>query len=218
MHYLHRKLVVVGGDVGRGIDWRKLVLRRSNLVVFRLGKNAELPQFFVEVLHICRYPRLNHTEVVVFHLLSLRRLGTEERSARKYEVLARIKHCLVYKEVFLFGAYRSSNALDVGIAEESKHSQSLLVEGFHRTEQRRLFVKRLAAVGAKRGRNTQGLALDKSVRSRVPSRIASRLKSSSDTARRKPRIVRLTLDEFLARKLHYYSAVGSGSDKAIVLF
>ena len=39
LHDLHGQLVVVGGDVGGGIDGGKLVLGGSHLVVLGLGKD-----------------------------------------------------------------------------------------------------------------------------------------------------------------------------------
>ena len=50
LHYLHRQLVVVGGDIGGGEDRRQLVLAGRDLVVLGLGENAELPQLLVQVL------------------------------------------------------------------------------------------------------------------------------------------------------------------------
>ena len=43
LHALHDELVVVGGDVHRGIDAGKLMLCGGDLVVLGLGRNAELP-------------------------------------------------------------------------------------------------------------------------------------------------------------------------------
>ena len=43
LHALHDELVVVGGDVHRGIDAGKLMLCGGDLVVLGFGRNAELP-------------------------------------------------------------------------------------------------------------------------------------------------------------------------------
>ena len=51
LHHLHRELVVIGCDICRGIDGCKLMLRGSHFVVLRLGKDTELPELVVEILH-----------------------------------------------------------------------------------------------------------------------------------------------------------------------
>ena len=62
---------------------RKLMLRGGDLVVLGLGKHAELPQLLVQIGHELRDARLDRAEVMVVHLLSLRRHCAEERAARR---------------------------------------------------------------------------------------------------------------------------------------
>ncbi len=77
LHNLHRQLIVIGGDVYGGVNRRQLVLRRCDLVVSRFGEDAQLPKLFVQLSHIGRNARLDGAEVVVVHLLTLRRLRAE---------------------------------------------------------------------------------------------------------------------------------------------
>ena len=51
LHDLHCQLVVIDSDICSLKDRGQLVLRRSNLVVLCLGRNAELPELLVEVMH-----------------------------------------------------------------------------------------------------------------------------------------------------------------------
>ena len=47
LHHLHNELVVVNSNIDGFKDRSKLMLRRSNLVVFSLCWNSELPEFFI---------------------------------------------------------------------------------------------------------------------------------------------------------------------------
>ncbi len=87
LHDLHGQLVVVGGDVGSGIDGRQLVLGGSDLVVLRLGQDAQLPQLLVQVRHIRRHAGLDDAEIVVVQLLPLGRLRAEQRPAAEHQIL-----------------------------------------------------------------------------------------------------------------------------------
>ena len=77
LHELHRYLIMVGGDIGRGVYRRELMLRGSNLVVLGLCKNAELPELLVELLHERRDAGLYCAVVVVVQLLTLGRHHAE---------------------------------------------------------------------------------------------------------------------------------------------
>ena len=81
LHDLHGQLVVVGGDVGGGVDGRQLMLGRGHLVVLGLGQNAQLPELLVQVRHILRHTGLDNAEIMVVHLLTLGGLGAEQRAA-----------------------------------------------------------------------------------------------------------------------------------------
>ena len=77
LHHLHNELVVVNGNID-GLKYRsKLMLSRSNLVVFCLCRDAEFPELFVQVLHESFDSRFDGTEVMVIHFLSLRSRSTK---------------------------------------------------------------------------------------------------------------------------------------------
>ena len=119
LHNLHSKLVVVGGNIGSGIDWSKLVLGGSNLVVLGFCENSQLPQLFVKVGHIFCDSRLYNAEIVIVHFLTLWGHCSEKGSAGEDEVLALIKQLSVHKEVFLLGTHRGAHTFDLVVTEQS---------------------------------------------------------------------------------------------------
>ena len=112
LHDLHGELVVVGCDVGRGIDRGKLVLRRRNLVVLGFCEDSQLPQFFVQFLHKSGYARLDDAKVVIVHFLPLGRLCAEQGTPGKAEIGALVIHFLCDEKIFLLRTDITGNALD----------------------------------------------------------------------------------------------------------
>ncbi len=217
LHQLHGELVLVGSEVC-GREYRRvLVLRRSDLVMLGLGGYAEPPQMLVEILHIIGNAFLYRAEIVVVKLLPLGSGSAEQRSARENKVLSLIVSRLVDEEVLLFRADGSDNALCGLVAEQAEYTQSRVGYHVHGSQQRGLFIKRLARIRIERGGNVQRALLYERVGGRVPSRVAARLERRSDTARRKARRVGLALDKLLARKLHNHRAVAHRRDEAVVL-
>ena len=47
LHHLHNELVVVNSNIDGFKDRSKLMLCRSNLVVFCLCRDSKLPEFFI---------------------------------------------------------------------------------------------------------------------------------------------------------------------------
>ena len=198
LHNLHRKLVVVGCDIGGRIDRCQLVLSWSNLVVFRLCQDTQLPELVIEFLHKGGNSWLDDTKVMVIHFLSLWRLCTEQGTSGKTKVGTLIVHFFCDKEIFLLGSDRTGYSLYAVVAEQFEDTECLLVKSLHRTQKRSLLVKGMTAVGAECSRNTQGLTLNKRVRRGIPCGITSCLKSGTKTAAGERRGVRLTLDEFFS--------------------
>ena len=132
-HDLHGQLVVVGSDIGGGEDRSHLVLARCNLVVLGLGEDAELPQLLVEILHERCNARTECAEVVIIHLLALRRHRAEQGAAGEDEVLALCVVLAVDQEVLLLGAYGGGNALYV-LAEQLEYAAGLRADRVHRTQ------------------------------------------------------------------------------------
>ena len=131
LHNLHRQLIVVGGDVGRGENRRHLMLCGRNFVVLGLGENAELPQLLVQLLHKRGNAWLNRAEIVVIQFLPLRCACAEQRPAGVNQILAAVKHVFIHKEVFLLGSHRCLDAGHILVAEKMQHAERLTVDGLH---------------------------------------------------------------------------------------
>ena len=184
LHYLHRKLVVISSDVSCCEDRCELVLCGSNFVMLCSSKDSELPEFFVQVLHESLYAGLDNAEVMIFHLLALRRKCSEKCSACVNEILSLIVHLLVDEEVFLLRSDCCSDGSNVVLSEDLHDTQSLLVDGFHRTEQRCLLIECFSVVRAESCRNAEDAVLDECEGSRIPCGISSCLECCTDSAGR----------------------------------
>ena len=181
-HHLHGQLVVVYRDVRCLKDRCQLVLRRRDLIVFCLGRNAELPELLIQIMHERGDLRFQDTEVVILHLLAFRRGRSQKRSSAEKKVFSLLIHVLVDEEIFLLGADRRRDACDVALADQMKDFNGLLTQRFHGTEKRCLLIQRLAAIGNERRRNIQRAILDKSRRGRVPCGIAAGLEGRAESA------------------------------------
>ena len=88
LHGLHGQLVLIHSHIGSGEDRGHLVLRRGHLVVLGGGRDTQLPQFHIEVLHERAHALADDAKVLIVHLLSLGGRRAEQRSARIDEVTA----------------------------------------------------------------------------------------------------------------------------------
>ena len=181
-HYLHGQLVVVYRDVRCLKDRCQLVLRGRDLIVFCLGRNAELPELLIQIMHERGDLRFQDTEVVILHLLSFRRGRSQKRSSAEKKVFSLLIHVLVDEEIFLLGADRRRDACNILLADQMKDFDGLFAQRFHGAKKRRLLIQRLAAVGNERRRNIQRAILDKSRRGRVPCGIAAGLEGRAESA------------------------------------
>ena len=114
LHGLHDQHVVVGGDVGVLEQRGHLVLRRGDLVVPGLDRDAELVELQLGLEHAGQDPLGDGAEVVVFHLLPLGGLGAEEGPAGVDQVGPGVVEVLVDQEVFLLGAAGGVDVRGVG--------------------------------------------------------------------------------------------------------
>ena len=184
-HDLHRKLVLIRGDIRVSKDRRKLVLRRSNFVVLRLGKDAHFPQFQIEIPHERCDARTDRAEIVILQLLTLGRRSAEQSAAAQAEILALEIQLFINEEILLLRADRGGDASALSVSEQAQDAQRLAVDRLHRAQQGRLFVEGLAAVGVEHGRNVERIVLDESVGGRIPCGIAACLKGGAQAAGRK---------------------------------
>ena len=161
LHHLHGQLVVIHGDISRLKNRCKLMLAGSNLVVLGLGRNAELPELLIQVVHIFGYLRLQNTEIVILHLLSLRSRCTDQCATGQKQVLTLEVHILVDQKILLLGSYCGIYMCHLFVAQKVQHLDCLCGESLHGAKKRCLLIQCLSAVGAESGRNVERSVLDK---------------------------------------------------------
>src|SRR5690349_20167892 len=100
------------------------------------------------------------------------------------------------------------------VAKHLHNALGLFVQGLHRTQHGSLFVECFAGPGDEgrwnAERRTVGILQDVSRTHRVPSGVATGFESRTNTAGRKTRSVRFTLDQFLAREFADRGAIPGG--------
>ena len=220
LQHLHRQHLVVDADVRVLEDRRDLVLGRRDLVVAGLDRHAELGQLLLALEHVGQHALGDRAEVVVVELVALRRLGAEQRAARRHQVGALEVVLLVDQEVLLLGADGREDLLGA-LAEQRQGLDGRDRQRLHRAQQRDLRVQRLARPRRERRRDAEqgavGVLEQERRRARVPRGVAARLEGRADAARRERGRVRLALDELLAGELGDRRAVTRGRVEGVVL-
>ena len=206
LHDVHDEHVFVRRHIGGVVDGRKLMLGGRGLVMFRLGRDAELPQLDIQILHVVAHAFLDRAEVVILHLLPFGRHGAEKRAPGEDEVFSLQIGFAIDDEIFLLRADGGRHALGQIIAEEPADAHGLTADGLHRAKQRRFLVERLAVVAAERRGDAQRLRIavvvDKRRAGDIPDGIAARLKRGADAAGREGGRIRLAADQLFAAQLH----------------
>ena len=105
--------------------------------------------------------------------------------------------------------------LHLGV-KELRHGGTRTVNAVQRPQQRRLVVKRLAAVGDKYGGDAQRIVVDKCRRGDIPGRIAACLEGVADAAVGEARCVGLLLHQHLAVKLLNHAVLAVVFDKRVM--
>ena len=126
LHHFHGQLVVVHRDVGRLKDRRQLVLGRCHLVVLGLGRDAQLPELLVELVHVFGHLGLEHAKIVILHLLSLGRRRSHQRAAGQKEVFSLLVKVLVDQEILLLGTDGCVNVGDCCVAQKVQYFDSCI--------------------------------------------------------------------------------------------
>ena len=84
----HNNVVLVSSHITLCVDRSQLMLCRSHLIVLCLGRNTQLPQFFIDIFHESGNSLTDRTKVMILQLLALRRHCTKQCTAGKYQVLS----------------------------------------------------------------------------------------------------------------------------------
>ena len=220
--HVHGQHIVVAGDVGFFIDGRELELTGGHLVVARLGRDAELLQLPLHILHKAHDAAGDGAEVVVLHLLPLGRRRALQGAPREHDVRAQGRQTAIHQKIFLFRAHAGPHALRRGVAEQAQDAQRLHGKRIQRAQQGDLAVQGLAGIGVEKGGDVERgpvvVADDEDRHRRIPGRVAAGLEGGADAARREGRGVRFAADEHLARKFVDHVPVRRGGQEGIVLF
>ena len=112
-HQLHDKLVVVDRNIYGFKNRCKLVLCGSHLVMLGFGRDPKLPELLIQFFHKCFHTRLDGTEIVVIHFLSLRSRSAKQCPSTEYKILSFTPCLFIYKKIFLLGAYGCKDTLHV---------------------------------------------------------------------------------------------------------
>ena len=211
LHGLHHQLVVVHGNVGRLVDRRQLMLGRGHLVVLGPGRDAQLPQLHVQILHIRAHPLADGAEIVILQLLSLGCRRAEQGAPREDQVFPLQIPLSVHQEILLLRPNAGHHLGGARVAEQPDDAQRLLADCLHGTEQRCLLIQGLPRVGAECGgdaeNDSRGVFFQKCRGSDVPGGVAPGFEGGPKPAGREGGSVRLAFDQLLARKLHDHLAV-----------
>ena len=220
-HQRHDHHVVVGPDRRRLEHRGHLELGRCDLVVAGLGRDAEPPQFAIEIHHERQDPLADRAEVLVLELLALGRRRPEQGPPGQQQVRPLLGETAVDEEVLLLGADRREDPLRAVVAEPAQDPQGLLAERLVAAQERDLVVERLTGErdvgGRDRERDAVRLDLQEDRRGHVPGRVAARLERRPDAARRERARVRLALDEVPAGELGDRAAVAARRQERVVL-
>ena len=216
LHHLHRQQVVVDGDVGGVEDGGQLMLAGSYFVVLGLGRDAQLPQLFVQLLHESGDLGADDAEVVLFQLLTLGGRCAEEGAAGEDEVLTGLVVFFLNKEVLLLGADGGGDVIHI-LAEQLQDTDRLIGQCVHGTQQGGLLIQSLAGVADECGGDAQHVILHECVAGGVPCSVAAGLAGGAQTAGGEGRCIGLAAHQLLAGKLHDGGAVAHRGNKAIVL-
>ena len=217
LQHLHGQLVLVAGSVGISIDGSQLMLGGSHLVVLRLGQYTQLPQLLIQLPHERGHAGLDGAVIVVVQLLTLGRLGAEQRPTAQLQVLAALVGALVDEKILLLGAHLGRDMLDLRVAKQPQDADACAVQLPHRAQQGGLLIQRLAAVRAEDGGDVQGVVLHEGVGGGVPGRVASGLKGGPQAAGGEAGGIGLTLVQLLGAQLHPHAVLAVAGDEAVVL-
>ena len=150
----HHDLVVICCNIYRCVDRCQLMLCRCNLIVLCLCCYAQLPALLVDFLHVCGDSLTDGSEIVVIHLLSLRRHSTEKSSSCVDQVFSLEPFLLVDQEIFLLSSNGRRYFFGSCISEKAEKSKCLCIDRFHGTKKRCFLIKCLSCVGAECCRDT----------------------------------------------------------------
>ena len=118
----HHDLVVICCNIYRCVDRCQLMLCRCNLIVLCLCCYAQLPALLVDFLHVCGDSLTDGSEIMVIHLLSFRRHGSEKSASGVNQILSLHIFLFINKEILLLCTNRWCHPFGGRISEKSEKS------------------------------------------------------------------------------------------------
>ena len=188
----HEEHVMVDGEVHLLVDWSQFKLVWCYLVVTCLAGYSQLEGLHLKVFHECLHTVGDDSEVVVIHLLVLRRVVSHEGPAGEHQVGTRQVEAFVHEEILLFPTQVGDDLLNIRV-EVACHGGGSLVNGMQSSLQRSLVVERLAGVGYEDRGDTQCVVDDEDWRCGIPCRIATSLEGGADATVREGAGIRFLL-------------------------
>ena len=107
----HHNLVMVCRNIYRCVDWRQLMLCRSNLIVLGLCRNSQFPAFLIYFFHIRRNSLADSSQIMIIHFLPFRRHRTKKGTTGVHQILSLLKFIFIDQKIFLLRAHRRSDTL-----------------------------------------------------------------------------------------------------------
>ena len=216
LHERHEQHVVVDGEVGVLEDGCQLKLVGGHLVVARLHRDAEHEGVYLQIAHEGCHTLGDAAEIVVVHLLVLGGVVSHEGAACEQKVGAGSIEAFVDKEVLLLPSEIARHLFHLGV-EVVTDVGGCHVDGFQGSQERRLIVERLAAVGDEDGGDDECVVDDEDGAGGVPCGVAACLEGAAYAAAGERRGVGLLLDEQLAAELLNHASLAVVLDERVVL-
>ena len=117
------------------IDRSKLMLSRRRLVMLSFRRNAYLPKFFVHIFHKRCDSLSDRSEIVIVHLLTLRRHRAEQRPSCKGQILPLQKLLITLPENTPAPLPRKASlSLAVVSPNKAEQTQRLRIDSLHGTQ------------------------------------------------------------------------------------
>ena len=182
LHHRHQQHVVVYGEVRLFENRCQLKLVGGHLVVTGLAGDAQFQRLNLQFTHEGRHTLRDGAEVVVVHLLVLRRVVSHQRAPCQQQVRTGSVETFVHEEVLLFPAEVRGHLLHAGVKVMANLCSSH-VHGMQGAEQRSLVVECLAAIRDEDGRDAQRVVDDEHRRCGIPGRVAAGLEGRADATR-----------------------------------
>ena len=182
-----------------------------------LAGNAKFQGLDFKVAHKLCHTLGDGTEIVVVHLLVLRRLMTHQCTSGKEQVGTGSIEAFVHEEILLFPTEVGTHT-DHRSVEIAAHLGGSAVDGSKGFLQRSLVVERFTGIGDEDRRNHQRVTDDEYGACGIPCRIAAGFEGGTDTAGGEARGIGLLLDKQLATELFYHSTLPVVLKECVMLF